>query len=213
MRLSYLVRQLWLGLTARSSMDYWERRYRAGLTSGSGSYGDLAAFKAEFLNEFVHAHSIQSVVEFGCGDGGQLALASYPRYLGLDVSPTAIDLCSSRFRDDRTKSFLLYDSERTINLGNFVNGDLTLSLDVIYHLLEEQVYRRYLSNLFVSSRRFVIVYSSNRESRTVARHVRERQFTADVQREIPEFRLIRTVPNRYPEMSISQFFVFERICG
>jgi hypothetical protein len=33
-----------------SSANYWERRYADGGTSGSGSYGRLAEFKATFLN-------------------------------------------------------------------------------------------------------------------------------------------------------------------
>ena len=47
----------------------------------------LAAFKAEVPNDFVRARGIDSVIEFGCGDGAQLALAEYPAYVGIDVSP------------------------------------------------------------------------------------------------------------------------------
>ncbi len=210
MRLVYLARQFWLGLTARSSADYWERRYRAGMTSGVGSYGELAAFKAEVLNDFVRTHGVQRVIEFGCGDGSQLALASYPRYLGFDVSPTAIDLCAQRFCNDRSKAFVLYDPARTLNLDAFVTADLTLSLDVIYHLLEDRVYLEYLRLLFRASGRFVIVYSSDRDGGRTPRHVRERRFTPDVQREFPEFRLVRTIANRYPEQTFAEFFIFER---
>jgi hypothetical protein len=64
----------------KNSAQYWEDRYVNGMTSGSGSYGRLAEFKAEFLNEFVADHKISSIVEFGCGDGAQLALAAYPKY-------------------------------------------------------------------------------------------------------------------------------------
>lgn len=38
-------------------------------------------------NDFVRARGIDSVIEFGCGDGAQLALAEYPAYGGIDVSP------------------------------------------------------------------------------------------------------------------------------
>ncbi|HVZ33768.1 MAG TPA: class I SAM-dependent methyltransferase, partial [Polyangiaceae bacterium] len=97
MKLAHYARQFWLGATSRSSGEYWERRYGLRMTSGPGSYGALAAFKAEILNGFVRQHRIESVLELGCGDGNQLALAEYPRYLGLDVSKTAIDLCVQRF--------------------------------------------------------------------------------------------------------------------
>ena len=77
-RAAHLLRQGWLSLTMRSSGDYWERRYRLGMTSGPGSAGKLASFKADVLNEFVRDNGVQSVIEFGCGDGTQLTLAKYP---------------------------------------------------------------------------------------------------------------------------------------
>ena len=44
--------------------------------------GELAKFKARVMNDFVRENGIRSVIELGCGDGMQLALADYPRYLG-----------------------------------------------------------------------------------------------------------------------------------
>jgi hypothetical protein len=55
------------------SGSFWENRYRTGGTSGSGSYGRLAEFKAEILNEFVRERGVSSIIEFGCGDGAQLS--------------------------------------------------------------------------------------------------------------------------------------------
>jgi hypothetical protein len=89
-RLSLLRQQL--GFNGSSS--FWERNYARGGTSGSGSYGAFAQAKAAFLNEFVHQHDLQSVIEFGCGDGHQLSLADYPRYVGLDVSCSPPSLLS-----------------------------------------------------------------------------------------------------------------------
>src|SRR5690349_24554192 len=57
----------------RSSPSYWEERYRQGGNSGVGSYGQLARFKAQTINRFVAEQAVTSVVEFGCGDGAQLA--------------------------------------------------------------------------------------------------------------------------------------------
>ena len=54
------------------SSKYWENRYKAGGNSGSGSYSNLAIFKAEIINSFVKDNKIESVIEFGCGDGQQL---------------------------------------------------------------------------------------------------------------------------------------------
>lgn len=98
--------------TFQGSTDYWERRYVTGGTSGAGSYGAMADVKAAFLNRFVAEHKVQSVIEFGCGDGNQLALANYPSYIGLDVSRTALDRCLTRFAADPTKSFAWYNTQR-----------------------------------------------------------------------------------------------------
>lgn len=211
MKLAYLLRQFWLGFTARSSADYWERRYRAGMTSGSGSYGELARFKAEILNNLVRQHGVDSVLELGCGDGHQLTLARYPKYLGLDVSRKAIELCRETFGNDPTRAFLWYDPAATVNLGSFVQADLALSLDVIYHLLEDEVYDAYLRDLFAMSRRLVVIYSSDRDDAGgTAAHVRHRQFTRDVAARHDAFELIERIPNRFPDQTFAEFFVYRR---
>ena len=41
------------------SVAYWEQRYHEGGSSGAGSYGKFARFKAQFLNQFVVEHDIR----------------------------------------------------------------------------------------------------------------------------------------------------------
>jgi SAM-dependent methyltransferase len=206
-RLRHLFGQAWLLARLKDSKSYWDGRYRLGLTSGCGSEGALAEFKARVLNGFVREQRVGSVIEFGCGDGTQLALAAYPRYLGLDVSPAAIRLCRRRFAGDATKEFRLLDEFSPSS----PKADLTLSLDVIYHLLEDAVYHRHLEALFGASRRWVIIYSSNAEDPSPARHVRHRRFTDDVSTRHPAFGLVRKIENPYPGESFAEFYVFERL--
>lgn len=210
MKLGHLAKQLWLSMRMRSSADYWEQRYSLGMDSGAGSYGELASYKARILNAFVLAEGVRSVIEFGCGDGNQLALARYPRYLGLDVSRTAIDRCAQRFRGQSDKSFLWYDPAHSINLGAFLEADLILSLDVIYHLIEDRTYQDYLLSLFGSAQRFVIIYSSDCEAPQASRHVRHRKFTVDVAREFPQFRLRERIQNPHPDFTFADFHVYTR---
>lgn len=198
----------------RNSSAYWERRYVGGGTSGSGSYGRLAHFKAETLNAFVDRADIGSVVEFGCGDGAQLTLANYPSYVGVDVSPTSIRLCRERFAADDTKRFFLA-GEVPRDLGRF---DLALSLDVIYHLVEDGVFDAYMRSLFVNADRFVIVYSSNAPHPSESPHVRHREFTGWIERNEPRWQQVTRLKNRYPydpaqpdETSFADFYFFERI--
>jgi SAM-dependent methyltransferase len=205
-RVRHLLGQAWLLARLKDSKSYWESRYRLGLTSGSGSTGALAEFKARVLNDLVREQHVGSVIEFGCGDGTQLALAAYPRYLGLDVSPAAVELCRKRFAGDATKAFHLLDDPTAAP----PEADLALSLDVIYHLLEDAVYYRHLDDVFTASRRWVVIYSSNADDQAPARHVRHRRFTDDVRERHPAFVLVRRIENPYPDESFAEFYVFER---
>ena len=193
------------------SGNYWEERYKSGGNSGLGSYNRLAEFKAGFLNDFVRAKQIKSVIEFGFGDGNQLLLATYPKYIGFDVSETALGICKTKFAQDPSKSFYLMSEYRD------EKAELALSLDVIYHLVEDDVFHEYMTRLFDSSERYVIVYSSNKnETLDSVSHVRHRKFTDWVISQEPIWTLVDTVKNRYPSKlgddntSFADFYVFER---
>jgi hypothetical protein len=196
----------------RGSADYWERRYASSGTSGDGSYGKLAEFKARVINEFVRENAIDYVIEFGCGDGNQLTLAKYPKYLGFDVSETALIKCRKLFSGDTTKVF------KSISDYSRESAPLTLSLDVIYHLVEDDVYREYMTRLFSSSYRYVIIYSRNTADTASdkAAHVRNRKFTEWIAQTLPEWKLIQHVPNEFPyvspvEGSLSDFYIYQKV--
>jgi SAM-dependent methyltransferase len=202
-----------------SSRDYWETRYSKGGNSGSGSYGDLAKFKAAIINDFVEKNAVQSVIEFGCGDGNQLKLAKYPRYIGLDVSPTVIQQCGQLFSTDNSKSFFRYDSTTFFDNARILKCELAMSLDVLYHLVEDEVYYSYLRHLFGSGGKFVIIYSSNDNipKRSTAPHERHRKFTDDVQRLFSDWMLTETVENSYKPKdwadesgSSANFYIFSK---
>lgn len=175
------------------SEDYWNNRYETGGKSGDGSYNQLAEFKAEILNTFVSDNRITSIIEYGCGDGNQLRLAQYPKYIGFDVSSNAIDRCQKSFSRDRTKTFKLMES-----YGREI-AELTLSLDVIYHLVEDSVFADYMDRLFDSSEKFVIIYSSNTDDNPegTAAHVRHRNFSKWIKEHKKEWELIKCIPNKY----------------
>jgi SAM-dependent methyltransferase len=195
----------------RGSAWYWERRYARGGTSGAGSYDAAAGAKAVFLNEFVRRHGVGSVIEFGCGDGNQLSLADYPRYIGVDVSRSALELCQRRFADDPTKSFFLYDGACfTDRLGLFT-ADLALSLDVIYHLTEDRVFQTYIKHLFAAAAKYVIVYATNAESRDTAPHVRHRHFTPLIEAHCADWRLLEVTQGPGSGSHRADFFTYQRV--
>lgn len=195
-----------------SSEKYWIERYDSGENSGCGSYNELAKYKAEFLNNFVRQKALTTIMEFGCGDGNQLKLAVYPTYIGFDISPRALTLCEEAFSGDNTKTFRL--------LREYKNetAQLTLSLDVIYHLIEDDIFEEHMRRLFASAESYVIIYSSdsdhNENDQVV--HVRHRKFTTWVQRNEPFWILLCHIPNPYPYKgdikrgSSSDFYVYGR---
>lgn len=206
------VVRLALGRGFSDSEAYWIGRYAAGGDSGAGSRGGLARYKAGYLNRLVEDEDVSSVLELGCGDGQQLALARYPAYVGFDVSPVAIELCHKRFASDRSKMFHLmseYKGQR---------AELALSLDVIYHLTEDSVYDDYLTTLFGAGTRLVVVYSTDTEESRglVAPHVRNRRFTEWVEQHAPGWRLEDVAENPYAEprggeQSGSRFHRYRRV--
>jgi SAM-dependent methyltransferase len=178
-----------------SSPSYWEERYRRGGSSGAGSYGRLARFKARIINQFVSQNVVTSVLEFGCGDGAQLVLANYPRYVGTDISQHAVELCKRKFSADPTKRF--YHTSEVPPADQ--TADLVMSLDVLYHLVEDEVYDRYMRSLVGAAQRFICVYSSNVDKPGHVAHVRHRCFTDWISHHAPEWHLIAKIPNRFPE--------------
>jgi SAM-dependent methyltransferase len=177
------MRRRFTELTFPGSAEYWERRYRKGGDSGWGSAGALADYKAQFVNDYVESHRINSVIEFGCGDGRQLSLARYPQYVGVDVSRTVVDLCARRFVQDQTKSFVVAPYAGP-------QAELSLSLDVIYHLVEDDTFSRYMAQLFSSATRAVIIYSSNSDVLADI-HVRHRAFTTWIDQHIQGWQGVR----------------------
>lgn len=192
----------------RGSEAYWRERYAHGGNSGVGSYGKFAQFKAEVLNDFVEEHHVGSVIEFGSGDGNQLTLARYPEYTGFDVSELTVQICRARFPQHRFELMSDYRSEQ---------ADLALSLDVIYHLVEDEAFDHYMRILFGAGRRFVVIYSSNHEAHGDAAHVRHRKFTDWTEANAAGWALARRIPNRYPfhgdyrTGSFADFYIFHRI--
>ncbi len=186
---------------------YWERRYARGGDSGAGSSGKLAAYKAEVVNRCVKTHTIKSVVEFGCGGGQQLSLANYPSYIGLDISKTAVEQCRVLFANDPSKSFEIY-APNLFNPAEF-QADTAISLEVIFHLTEEDVYQKYLQDLFASARRWAVIFSSDEADDTggIFPHFKPRHFTPDVP---PGWVLRERLPNPHRDMSVSDFYFFEK---
>lgn len=189
---------------------YWEQRYKSGGNSGRGLCLD---FKGEVLRRFIKKHHIKSIIDLGCGDGRMVKLFDVNDYVGLDISPTAVDICKKAFAEDKNKVFRVYEHP----IVDLEPKELTLSLDVIFHLLEDETYSNYMEDLFNYATKYVIVFSSDTEGflRGQARHLRQHKFTDWVKDNRKDWELLTKINNRFPynpetgEGAISDFYIFK----
>lgn len=194
-----------------SSGRYWEERYKKGGNSGAGSYNNLAEFKAEIINKFVVDNDIETIIEFGCGDGNQLALFDFKHYIGFDVSDSILNQIREKYKDNKNYSFQ--------KMCDFCEqrAELVLSLDVIYHLVEDVVFEQYMNDLFKASKRYVIIYASNKDEIQCA-HVKHRKFSDYIENNFNDWEMIKFIPNKYPfdknnpdYTSFADFYIYKKL--
>lgn len=185
----------------------WEHRYLSGGNSGNGSYGELCDYKAKFINTFVNEKNIKSIIEFGSGDGNQMEHFEVDNYIGLDISEQVINTCKQKYKDIANKIFITYDEYyKQFNKNKY---DLSISLDVIYHLVEDAVYEKYMDDLFNSTNKFVIIYSTNWKEKYNGSHVYHRNFTKYIDIMFKNAKLIHHEPNKFPSQSTAEFYIYE----
>jgi hypothetical protein len=208
-KVRYLPGLYWLWQRSfPSSREHWQRHYQRGGNSGPGSYGDFAEYKARQVNSAIAEHGIRSIIELGCGDGNQLSYLNIEQYIGLDASKVAIGLCLERYAGDSTRSFIWYDPRYFYDPLHVVGADCAMSLDVIYHLKEHDVFARYVHDLFDRGRRFVIIYGMDRdENNREHASVHYRKYSDYIARNIHDFHLVKHVP---AQDTFGDFFIYER---
>ncbi|MBN2629365.1 MAG: hypothetical protein JXR75_02355 [Rhodobacteraceae bacterium] len=203
--------------SAFNSKDYWQARYAEGGTSGAGSYGRLADYKAKIVNGIVKDRAVSTVIEFGSGDGNQASLLDIDTYIGIDISDSVVASCRARFVQ-RPKWRFLTDAEFDLRP---IQAELTLSQDVIYHLVEDQVFESYMHNLIRATSRYMLIFSSDHDAVTKAPHVRHRAYSEWIGANAPEFVCLEAFSHPFPmqqgsnakETSFAHFKLFEKPAG
>lgn len=193
-----------------NTQEYWDKRYADGGTSGAGSYNRLCEYKAEIVNGLIKKHDIKSIIDFGCGDGNQLRHINTPYYLGVDVA-SAVSKCRGLFKDDNTKTFTL------LSEYNGEKAEMTLSMDVIFHLVEDDIFEHHNKTLFNAATKLVVIYSSNTNDQFGSGHMRQRVFTEWIKDNIEGFAFEDLILNKYPyqigssnSTSISDFYIYKK---
>ena len=170
-----------------NSKTYWENRYKGGDNSGLGSYGDEANFKSDYINKFISDYQIKTINDFGCGDSNQISMLNgFEKYTGFDISKTVLNLCIDKFKHDNRFQFVN-------DTNNMLLSDVTFSLDVTYHVVEDEYFDEYMHNLFKLTNKYVLIYSINsNNSNGFAEHLKNRKFVDWVNNNYPNFELIDT---------------------
>lgn len=189
---------------------YWENNYAQGGTSGSGSYGVLADFKAEVINSFISDHGVKKVIEFGCGDGNQISLMNYEQYLGLDVANSSIEVCAQRFAGDESKNFLAYNPRHFVNKG-FLTCDLVVCLDVLYHITDPNDFRKTLDDIFSCKPSYVILYTriTGSDEPDIVPMIRDRDIIQHLEA-YTDYTIERFIEQKYKHLSSASFIILQR---
>lgn len=186
-------------------IKYWNDHYQAGGKSGAGSYGVLAEWKAEIINHFLQTHPVETVVDVGCGDGHQASLINYPLYLGVDVSLISVEMCRNLFKNDVNKSCQLYEPGKTL----LPHCDLVVCLDVLYHITDERDYFITLQDIFRSSQKYIILYTTlegyKHQGLKPYAGIYHRDILSHLDR-FPEWKR-EIIYQKYPRLSVADFII------
>ena len=188
-----------------STKDIWTSRYLSGGNSGSGSYNELYLFKRDVINQLITDYQIESMIDFGCGDGNQIKEFNIKDYIGLDIASSSIKICKEKYQHDSHKKFYVYDDPSIQSLQ--LQADLTISLDVLYHILEDDIFMDYLKKLFTSSSKYVLIYSNNYNGH-IEGHMHTRKFTDYVENFFPNWSLAKKIDQKYPQKSSADFYFY-----
>lgn len=205
------LKQLRRKVMFQGSAQFWEENYAKGGTSGFGSYDAFGKHKADIINDFVKKNKVNTVLEFGCGDGNQLSMYAFSRiaYVGLDVSGTAVDMCSKQFAGDKHKSFMKYDTMHFYDFSGQFKADLVLSMDVIGHIVEREIWKKYIDNAVKAAGKFLIIHDISEDRyRVEAPHCRPRDFVKYILRSYPELSYLKI--NNELKDDGTAFHVFKR---
>ena len=185
-----IIRELFRKKITKSfinSEKYWDDRYSYGGNSGSGSYGNDAQQKANFLNNILLKYNLDTVIDIGCGDGNNLKFFKPKNYIGIDVSETIIKKNISKFKYIDNYEFFVLKNNFS-NILNYIDhlirnhALLVVSFDVIFHLIEDDKYNDHINFINNINANYCLICSSdiNIEYDDSTLHVRHRKYSTDL---------------------------------
>ena len=182
--------------------NWWDSRYASGGHSGAGSYDANYSFKRDYINAVIRRFKIQSIIDFGCGDGSQIKQIDVAAYQGIDISSSVVNRCRKLYEHNSNFSFDVYDE---FTMGKY---DLAMSLDVLYHVVEPDQYDLYLNRLFSHSR-YSLIYANAIPRSDNTAHMLFRDHIYEIRRRGFPVRMIEKVMN--PLIPTVGFLLYENV--
>jgi hypothetical protein len=143
-------------------VSYWNLRYENGGNSGAGSYGSCAEWKSQVLESFITAKNVSTLTDIGCGDfQNEDAFLNLLNYHGYDVSKWQIKNLKQKYRK---KQFKFHQIRSNRDYRKIVKSEMSLSMDVILHLVDDADYSLYMHALFNTGIKYVGILNTATES-------------------------------------------------
>ncbi len=116
--------------------EYWENHYKKGNISGLGSIDPYKDWKWSIINIYGDIET-KSVVDLGCGDLNFWHDHKCYYYIGIDISPTVIDLNVESINYGRviSKKKPLFAKGNSSNISFDIHVNYAFCFDVLFHLL------------------------------------------------------------------------------
>ncbi len=138
---------------------YWDERYAKGQTSGTGSYGVNADFKAIVINRVIKEYSCEDMVEFGCGDANQMTLFTPIPYIGYDIAPTIIQ--KNKQKHASLKHAVFENMDMTKDFTSI--RDLSICVDVLFHLTIEDDWDILIDHVCKAAKKCIVITTNTEE--------------------------------------------------
>jgi len=145
---------------------WWNEWYKGGGTSGQGSRGDLLEFKSDYINTYFRQDAIQTVFDYGCGDGWLAGNLECKNYLGMDVSAEAVMMCKKKIN---RPNFYFELVESNLISGNYIDlkcvdrfaikPEAIICIDMLYHVMDNELVNKIIESIFSSSARMIVLYT------------------------------------------------------
>ena len=132
-------------------MNYWDKRYESGGTSGCGSVGQLRDIKWCWIQMFVDP--VTDVIDVGCGDlsfwdGKQLPAG----YIGIDGSEVIIKKNKIQHPEN-----IFYHAQSSEPLG--LVAPVVFCFDMLFHIMDDDIYWKTVQNLCTMSSEYIFIYT------------------------------------------------------